>query len=81
MQPEETSIWTGPPPSLSLETDTVHVWRIALDQQDESLVRFRRTLEPHELDRAARFHFEKHRRHFIVARGFLRAVVARYLER
>jgi 4'-phosphopantetheinyl transferase len=55
------------------------VWRIALDQEDYSVQRFRRTLEAGELERAARFHFEKHRRHFIVARGFLRSVVARYL--
>jgi len=54
------------------------VWRIALDQEDDQLERFRRTLEPHELERAGRFHFEKHRRHFMVARGFLRSVVARY---
>src|SRR5829696_9691836 len=80
MQPEQTSTWTEPPQSPSLETGTVHVWRIALGQGDDSLNRFRRTLEPPELERAARFHFEKHRRHFIVARGFLRSVVARYLE-
>jgi 4'-phosphopantetheinyl transferase len=80
MRPEETSIWTEPPPSPSLKTGTVHVWRISLDQQDQNLERFRGTLELDELDRAARFHFEKHRRHFIVARGFLRSVVARYVE-
>ncbi len=80
MQPEETTTWTAPPPSLSLASGTVHVWRIALDQPDERLDRFQRTLEPDELNRAGRFHFEKHQRHFIVARGFLRAVVARYLE-
>jgi len=80
MQSGENSTWTVPPPSPSLESGTVHVWRIALDQPDESLKRFRRTLEPDELNRAGRFHFEKHRRHFIVARGFLRSVVARYLE-
>src|SRR5215218_8481807 len=79
MQPEETSIWAEPPLERSLETGAVHVWRISLDQPDETLERFRRTLEPEELDRAGRFHFEKHRRHFIVARGFLRSVVARYL--
>ena len=73
------SIWTEPPASPSLETGTVHVWRIALDQENERLERFRRTLEAGELDRAGRFHFDKHRRHFIVARGFLRSVVARYL--
>jgi 4'-phosphopantetheinyl transferase len=79
MQPE-SSAWMEPPHSPSLETGTVHVWRVALDQPDESLERFQRTLEPDELNRASRFHFEKHRRHFIVARGFLRSVVARYLE-
>ena len=80
MQPEETSIWTEAPLSPSLETRTVHVWRVALDQPDDKLDRFRRTLEPDEINRASRFHFEKHRQHFIVARGFLRSVVARYLE-
>lgn len=80
MQSEENSSWAEAPPSLLLEAGTVHVWRIALDQPDDSLDRFRRTLEPDELNRASRFHFEKHRRHFIVARGFLRSVVARYLE-
>jgi 4'-phosphopantetheinyl transferase len=80
MRPDETSIWTEPPQSPSLETGAVHVWRISLDQPDETLERFRRTLEPEELDRASRFHFEKHRRHFVVARGFLRSVVARYLD-
>ena len=80
MHPENSATWTEAPLSPSLETGTVHVWRIALDQADDRLERFRRTLEPHELERAGRFHFEKHRRHFIVARGFLRSVVARYLE-
>jgi len=79
MQPE-SSTWNEPPPAPSLETGAVHVWRISLDQPDDKLDRFRRTLEPDELNRASRFHFEKHRQHFIVARGFLRSVVARYLE-
>ena len=79
MQPQASSTWTEPPSSPSLETGTVHVWRIALSQEDDSVKRFRGTLEPGELDRAARFHFDKHRQHFIVARGFLRSVVARYL--
>jgi len=42
--------------------------------------RFRRTLELSELERAGRFHFERLQRHFVVARGFLREVLARYLE-
>lgn len=40
--------------------------------------RFRSILEASELERAGRFHFEKHRRHFMVGRGFLREVIARY---
>lgn len=73
------STWTEPPQSPSLEAGTVHVWRVALVQEDDQLERFRTTLEADELERAGRFHFEKHRRHFIVARGFLRSVISRYL--
>ena len=80
MQPENSSTWIEAPLSPSLRTGVVHVWRCALDQEDNRLERLRRTLEPDELERASRFHFEKHRRHFIVARGFLRSVVARYLK-
>lgn len=76
---DRIATWMEPPQSPSLEAGAVDVWRIALDQGGERLERFRRTLEPQELERAGRFHFEKHQRHFIVARGFLRSVVARYL--
>ena len=79
MDSQETTTWSEAPSLPSLETGTVHVWRVALDQTDERLEQFSRTLEPDELERAGRFHFEKHRRHFVVARGFLRSVVARYL--
>jgi len=77
---EESSTWAAAPEPPSLEAGTVDVWRVALDQPDDKLDRFQRMLEPDELNRASRFHFEKHRRHFIMARGFLRAVIGRYLE-
>src|SRR5688500_16324527 len=73
------SIWLPPPESLLLQTGEVHVWRVELEQPDHVLESFRSTLESDELQRAGRFHFEKDRRHFVVARGFLRAVLARYL--
>ena len=76
---DRSPTWTDPPESPSLETGAVDVWRIALDQADEKSQNFRRTLEAHERERAGRFHFEKHQRHFVVARGFLRSVIARYL--
>ena len=74
------SKWSSPPKSLSLQSGEVHVWRIELEQPDEFLEKFRATLDPDELERAGRFHFEIHRRRFIAGRGFLRDVLSRYLE-
>jgi len=76
---EKSSNWREPPESLSLEAGQVHVWRICLEQQDDLLDRFRRTLEPEELERAGRFRFERLQRHFITSRGFLRYVLSRYV--
>jgi phosphopantethiene--protein transferase domain len=76
----QSSIWSSPPESLSLQTGEVHVWRIDLQQPGSLLEKFRSTLEADELQRASRFHFEKHRSGFVVARGFLRDVLSRYLE-
>jgi len=76
----EAQRWSEPPEALSLATGEVHVWRLALDQPDNVLAEFRSTLEPHELERASRFHFEKHGRHFVVGRGGLRYVLAHYLD-
>jgi 4'-phosphopantetheinyl transferase len=75
----QSSTWSEPPSSLSLRPDEVHVWRIELEQPEEVFETLRPTLEPHELERASRFHFEKHRRHFIVGRGFMRRIISHYL--
>jgi 4'-phosphopantetheinyl transferase len=71
--------WPERPDSLLLEAGQVHVWRICLEQEDDLLDRFRRTLEPEELERAGRFRFERLQRHFVASRGFLRHVLARYV--
>ena len=75
----EVVTWSGPPESLSLATGAVHVWRVAVEQPGHLLEKFRETLDEHELDRASRFHFEKHRRHFTVGRGVLRQLLSQYL--
>lgn len=77
---DESSKWPEPPAALKLRAGEVHVWRIGLEQQDDLLERFRVMLEPEELDRASRFRFERLQRHFLVSRGFLRHVLARYTE-
>jgi 4'-phosphopantetheinyl transferase len=76
----EVSTWSEPPEALSLATGEVDVWRLELDQPESVVARFRETLEPDELARASRFHFDKHRNHFIVGRGGLRHLLARYLD-
>jgi 4'-phosphopantetheinyl transferase len=74
----EASIWsTTPPASLSLTGDEVHVWRLDLDRPAAPLFEL---LQPDEVARANRFHFEKDRRHFVVARGFLRQLLGWYLQ-
>lgn len=74
------SMWSHPPPSLSLSSGEVHVWRIRLEKPTAVQQRFLHTLDHEERARASRFHFEKHRRQFVVARGALRMLVGRYLQ-
>src|SRR5438045_3647509 len=76
----ESIKWLTPPQALSLASGEVHVWRTDLEQRGELLERFRTMLEPDELHRASRFHFERHRNAFVVGRGFLRSVLSHYLQ-
>jgi 4'-phosphopantetheinyl transferase len=72
------AIWQLPNTDLVLPRHEVHVWRARLDQP-QSLTGFFASLAPDEKGRAARFHFQRDREHFIIARGLLRALLSRYL--
>jgi 4'-phosphopantetheinyl transferase len=72
--------WSLMPDRPLLGTGDVHIWRVSLDQPQAIVERFRQLLSVDEQARAARFHFERDRQHFIVARGCLRTILARYLE-
>ncbi|HEX7733668.1 MAG TPA: 4'-phosphopantetheinyl transferase superfamily protein [Ktedonobacteraceae bacterium] len=63
-----------------LTASEVHIWLASLEQPTELVSRFLATLNPDEQERAARFVFEKDRRHFTVARGILRALLGQYLQ-
>jgi 4'-phosphopantetheinyl transferase len=74
--------WRAPPADLVLARDGVHVWRAALDRPPSQTAEgFLRNLAEDERARAGRLYFERDREHFIVARGVLRAILGRYLNR
>jgi 4'-phosphopantetheinyl transferase len=79
--PSSVPPWRSPPETLVLGCDEVHVWRATLDQTPPQIQSFFQTLTVDEQARAQRFHFERDRAHFIVARGVLRAILGRYLQR
>lgn len=76
----EFSTWLAPPESPSLSSGEVDVWLVRLEPSADQEKKFLDTLEFDERSRADRFHFAEDRRQFVVARGFLRLVVSRYLE-
>ena len=61
------------PPGLAL-------WRVSLDELRGEWDRFHSWLSPDEQERARRFHFERDRDRFILRRGSLRWILARYLD-
>lgn len=73
--------WKIPPLRLSISKKQVHVWCVFLDQRESRIRQLETTLSDEEKTRAERFHFQKDRDHFIVARGVLRDILSRYLKR
>ncbi|MEZ4662805.1 MAG: 4'-phosphopantetheinyl transferase superfamily protein [Caldilineaceae bacterium] len=65
--------------ALSLAEAEVQLWVDSLEAPVEQMLTLRQTLAADELARAKRFHFERDRRRFIVARGRLRQLLGRYL--
>ncbi len=73
--------WGIPPLDLStnLGPDTVHVWRIVLDDSPERASCYRADLSPSELARADRCRIPYPQFQFIVIRGILRQLLSRYV--
>lgn len=72
--------WPPPDAPMQLDPEDVHVWRGSLEPPVPIVERLQRLLSRDEQTRANRFRFEIHRRRFMVARGWLRTILARYLE-
>src|SRR5262249_15116717 len=71
--------WLSPYPHPQLERRQLHVCQTRLDQPPARAAAYLHWLSEDERERASRFHFENHRRDFVVGRAFLRTVLARYL--
>lgn len=69
-----------PHPTPSIADGEVHVWQLHLEDLRWSNMRFSTVLAPDEVERAVRYVFERDREQFIVARGLLRMILARYSE-
>ncbi|HEY0478496.1 MAG TPA: 4'-phosphopantetheinyl transferase superfamily protein [Kofleriaceae bacterium] len=75
-------MWLPPPAELAefrLGPADVHVWRVPLVQPAASVAALAATLSDDERARAARFHFERDRTSYTIARGTLRTLLGRYL--
>lgn len=68
-----------PAPTWELGTDEVHIWLAELDHPPWPVADLSASLSPDEHRRAGSYVFERHRRRFIIGRGLLRSLLARYL--
>ncbi|MEM7354922.1 MAG: 4'-phosphopantetheinyl transferase superfamily protein [Acidobacteriota bacterium] len=57
----------------------VQLWRVDLRPPEAQVEACRRLLTAEEIARAERFHFDRHRRRFLVRRGALRRLIGAYL--
>lgn len=76
-----TDEWHSPPNIIQLLENEVHVWYVPLDVSAVTLRHLQQTLSIDELSRVERFHLERDRYHWIIARGVLRRLLAQYLQR
>ena len=77
----EFDSWEPSLDRLALTDGEVHVWRASLDCSESVLHRFEAALAADEKARAQRFVFQPDRNSYMAARGVLRELLGRYLNR
>jgi len=70
--------WSTPVDNISLSNSDVHIWRASLNLPAARVDELAEVLSGDEQERAGRFHFERDRRRFIVARAALRTILGQY---
>src|SRR5882724_8296951 len=71
--------WSVPREEFAFANGDAHLWRFSLDRRDAKAVDFVDMLSPDERARAQQFFFAENRRRFVIARGWLRVILGRYL--
>jgi 4'-phosphopantetheinyl transferase len=66
--------------SIEIGRDEIHLWETGLAVNEEELTRISGLLSPEESRVAAGFHDANARRQYIVSRGMLRELLARYVD-
>ncbi|MEM7479764.1 MAG: 4'-phosphopantetheinyl transferase superfamily protein [Acidobacteriota bacterium] len=69
-----------PPRPAALTAGRIDIWRVDLNPPENQMASYRALLSPDERMRADRFHFDRHRRRYIVGRGALRRLLGQYLD-
>jgi 4'-phosphopantetheinyl transferase len=70
--------WFYPPELLRLLPEHVHIWRMSTDIHEKHFFYLQGVLSEDEQRRAAKFHFDRDRVRYTVARGCLRMICAYY---
>ena len=81
MTPANVGQWQQSTAAPPLTGEAVHVWRVALDAPVAIVDALRSSLSSDELERAAKFVFERHRHRFVVGRACLRILLGGYVGR
>jgi 4'-phosphopantetheinyl transferase len=77
---DSMTIWPAALGELPALERTVHVWAVPLDDARVDLDGGRDMLSSDERQRVARFHFEQHRRRYLIAHIALHRILSRYLQ-
>jgi len=76
---KQAAPWLAPDlPWPRLARNEIHIWRASLDLHSWHVDELTQLLSDDELAKVTRFHFERHRRRLIVARGTLRVMLGHY---
>jgi 4'-phosphopantetheinyl transferase len=79
MTGHETQLWKEPEEYPVVTDGELHVWQVNLDRPRDEIPGLACLLSADEHGRAARFHFDRDRQHFIAGRSILRSILGRYL--